>query len=62
MALATILKSHKPVSPVFVPVEGSATSVIKKTRQDEDAADADNDLFKDLCEDVQSDDESHGKL
>ena len=61
MDLATILKSHKPVSPVFVPVEGSATSVIKKTRQDVDAADTDDDLFEDLCEDVQSDDESHGK-
>ena len=33
MALATILKSHKPVRPIFVPVEGSTTSVAKKPRQ-----------------------------
>ena len=38
MALATILKSHKPVSPVFVPVDDN-TSVTKKSRQEVDAGD-----------------------
>lgn len=34
MALATILKSHKPVTPVFVPVEEYATPVTKKKCQE----------------------------
>ena len=61
MALATILKSHKPVSPVFVPVEGSTTPRIKKPCQEVDAADADDDLDNNSFDDVQSDEESHGK-
>lgn len=62
MALATILKSHKPVSPVFVPVEGSTTPRIKKPCQEVDAADPEDDnLFHDASDDVQSDEESLGK-
>jgi len=36
MALADILKSHKPVNPVFVPVERSVIPITKKSRQEID--------------------------
>ena len=50
MALANIMKSHKPVDPVFVPVETSATPVITKSSQDVDLevdeADAEGELLE----------------
>lgn len=41
MALATILKSHKPVNPVFVPVESPTAPA---THQEVDTADADDEV------------------
>ena len=49
MSLATILKSHKPVNPVFIPVETSTIPVTKKSSQKEDleADEADEELDQD---------------
>ena len=75
MALATILKSHKPVNPIFVPVEETSTTrVTKKSSQEdhqevdcevdevEDEADTEDELLdQDEVQQVRSKSQTKGK-
>lgn len=62
MSLATILKSHKPVNPVFVPVKTSTTPVTKKSNQKEDLeVDEEDELLLDQDGEVQLTVQVHSK-